>query len=77
MINEYIVKFNKGTNNYELHISAHDKEEAIKLAEMQAKYSNMSGGKFKFLSIRMEGEEDTYLKDLDKYCFTVALDKKE
>jgi hypothetical protein len=29
MINEYIVKFSKGGNTHELHVSAHDKEEAL------------------------------------------------
>ncbi len=64
MIEEYIVKFYKGSNSYELHISAHDEKEAIKLAEMQAKYSKMDGGKFEFLSIRKEGEEDTFFRDM-------------
>lgn len=64
MINEYIVKFNKGSNTYELHISAHNEEEAKKLAEMQAKYSKMGSGKFEFLSVRKEGEEDTFFKDM-------------
>jgi hypothetical protein len=75
MINEYIVRFSKGGNSHELHISAHDEEEAIKLAEMQAKYSKIGSGKFIFQSIRLEGEEDAFLKDLDKYSFTVDLDK--
>lgn len=77
MLNEYIVKFNKGSNGYELHISAHNEEEAIKLAEMQSKYSNMGGGKFKFINVRMEGEEDTHLKDIYKYCSSAIIDKKE
>jgi hypothetical protein len=71
MINEYVVRFNKGGNIYEWHVSAHDREEAIKLAEMQSKFSKLSGGKFEFLSIRGEGEEDTYLKEIDKYSFTI------
>jgi hypothetical protein len=67
MINEYIVKFSKGSNIYELHISAHSEEEAIGLAEIQSKYSKMGGGKFEFLSIRDEGEEDTFFRDMMLY----------
>lgn len=77
MIKEYIVRFSKGGSSYELHVSAHDEKEAISLAESQAKYSGMGKGKFKFQSVRLEGEEDPFLKDIDKYVFTVAIDKKE
>ncbi len=78
MINEYIVRFSKSGNSHELHISAHDEEEAIRIAEMQARYSKMGGGKFKFIDVRLEGEAVpetnnidlvstvVFIKDLDK-----------
>lgn len=72
MIKEYIVRFRKGKEYYEWHTSAHDEEEAIKLTEFQSKFSHLAGGKFEFISIREEGEEDIFLKDLDKYSFPVV-----
>lgn len=71
MINEYIVRFKKGSDVFVLHISANNKEQAIKLAEMQSKFSRMGRGKFTFLSIRGKDEEDVYLKEIDKYSFKV------
>lgn len=71
MINEYVVRFRKGREIFELHISANDREQAIQLAEIQSKYSKMGRGKFEFVSIRGENEEDTYLKDIFKHSFTI------
>lgn len=75
MINEYIIMFNKGDDNYELYISAHNEEEAITLAKMQSKYSGMGKGKFNLLNIRLKGEENKFLKSIEKLCFPVDLDR--
>lgn len=63
----YIVRFFKGSSAHELHVLAHDKEQAAKLAEMQCKYSNMGTGKFEIIDIRKEGEPDLLMAALDKF----------
>jgi hypothetical protein len=66
---DFIVRFFKGSNMKELTVIAHDKEQAVKLAEIQCKYSNMGGGKFELISVRKEGEPDPMIAALDKVRF--------
>lgn len=66
---DYIVKFFKGSSVHELHVIAHNKEQATKLAEMQCKYSNMGAGKFELISVRKDGESDPMIAELDKVRF--------
>jgi len=75
MAKEYTVKFNKGGKNYEWYVFAHDEDEAARLAETQATFSNIKG-KFKLLNVRIYGEPDIYLEDIKKYVSSAILDKK-
>jgi len=67
MINEYIVKYTMGNTYYELHISAHDEEQALKICETQIRFRHKSKAKINIVSIRKDGEEDLSIKVINKY----------
>jgi hypothetical protein len=66
---DFIVRFFKGSNMKQLIITAHDKEQAVKLAEMQCKYCGMGAGKFELISVYKEGEPDPMIEALDRVRF--------
>jgi hypothetical protein len=66
---DFIVRFFKGSNMKQLTITAHDKEQAVKLAEIQCKYCGMGAGKFELISVRKEGEPDPIDEALEKVRF--------
>jgi hypothetical protein len=67
MTTDYIVKYMLGNICAELHVSAHDEEQAKKIAELQAHYRHRSKSKFLVLSVRREGEDDPLAKELEKF----------
>jgi hypothetical protein len=66
-MNKYIVKYFLGSRMAELYIEAHTEEQAGSIAEIQAHHRHSSRAKFEVISIRLEGEPDPFLKELDKY----------
>jgi hypothetical protein len=66
---DFIVRFFKGSSMKQLTVTAHDKEQAVELAEMQCKYSKMGAGKFELISVYKVGEPDPMIEALNRVRF--------
>jgi len=73
-MNEFIVRYWISKEIEEIHVEAHDEEQAKIIARIQVQSSRNSKAKFEIISVHKKGEPDLYLKNLDKYSFTVNLD---